>query len=508
MTFQKNPDLCFYTQRPELAEGIRKTLQHMYPQSSLKVMGKAEEFQVEKSDVYLIDTLASPNGHLEHLLDLLAEMPVLLIVPSLAASHPYREFITGRREMITVEDLGSMAMMNAIHHLVERQQLHEQLIKTAHRMKEMSIRDELTHLLNHRHFHDILQQEVKKANRYRRPLSIAIIELKHFEEVKKKLGHHQSEELLRKGAQLLEKTVRDVDTLSRYSDHLFAVIFPESDEEAAVRASKRIIAAFSGEAHLVISIGVAELGQKETIEELIAKSTEALKIARRDQTHSLCTLSDLLQCQKTLSENRQLLSSLKEEAQKISQEAMQKYFHALITALSEIPLQRQLLVAHAERVSFFAERLAAKIGVSPQELGVIHRAGLLHDIGKLLLSSDLIAKKDPISSAERQLLHQHPLFAAEILQDIPFLEKEREAIKHHHERFDGNGYPDSLHGDEIPKSARILAIAESWDAMTSPQPYRETPLSLDKALEELSQGSGTQFDPELAGVFQTLITGE
>jgi putative nucleotidyltransferase with HDIG domain len=148
----------------------------------------------------------------------------------------------------------------------------------------------------------------------------------------------------------------------------------------------------------------------------------------------------------------------------------------------------------------YSAEIAKFLHLSESDVEVVYYAGLLHDIGKIGIRDDIIIKTDELTSKEYELLRRHPEVGVNILSDIRFLEKEIPIILHHHERFDGKGYPHGLQGREIPLGARILAVADAFDAMTEGRTYQNK-VPWKKALEEIKKGSGTQFAPEIVDAF-------
>lgn len=153
---------------------------------------------------------------------------------------------------------------------------------------------------------------------------------------------------------------------------------------------------------------------------------------------------------------------------------------------------------HLQRMSLYSRALAEKIGLSEEDAEVIELAAPLHDIGKIGIPDSILLKKGPLDNQELKAMRKHPLIGYEILQDSPskYLQKGCEIALAHHERFDGKGYPFELKGQEIPLSARIVAVADVFDALTSVRPYKEA-WDIDKALEYVRQESGKHFDPEI-----------
>ena len=158
---------------------------------------------------------------------------------------------------------------------------------------------------------------------------------------------------------------------------------------------------------------------------------------------------------------------------------------------------------HAERVAAYGLEIAAAYGMSLGDKPEIEFGFLLHDVGKVAVPDAILFKPGPLTEAERLVMQQHPVTGSEIVRDIDFLGAARDVIRSHHERWDGNGYPDGLPGDAIPAYARVFAVADTLDALTTRRPYRE-PSSIVKARAIIESGSGTHFDPEIIAAFGTL----
>jgi len=183
----------------------------------------------------------------------------------------------------------------------------------------------------------------------------------------------------------------------------------------------------------------------------------------------------------------------------------QRTYYETIRALAEALEARDAYTrGHSERVTRYAMAIAQELGLPPDALKVIEHAGLLHDIGKIGISDTILNKPTKLSAADRKIIEHHPLFGDTILGPIKFLHQVQIVVKHHHERYDGTGYPDKLAGEDIPLSARIVCVADSFDAMTSDRPYRPA-LHRVTAVAELEKNKGGQFDPKLVDVFVGLL---
>lgn len=177
-------------------------------------------------------------------------------------------------------------------------------------------------------------------------------------------------------------------------------------------------------------------------------------------------------------------------------DTMRETLHALICA---IEARDRYTLKHSLRVTDYAIRIAAMIGCSREETDILRSAGILHDIGKIGVSDTILLKTGILSAAETAIVHQHPVIGENILRPLGFLPRERHIIRYHHERFDGSGYPEGLHGNDIPVLSRIIAVADSYDAMTTDRPYRQA-MQQGEALQEL-RTSAKQFDPLVIEAF-------
>jgi len=159
---------------------------------------------------------------------------------------------------------------------------------------------------------------------------------------------------------------------------------------------------------------------------------------------------------------------------------------------------------HSARVSGFALKIGRAMGLCQDELDSLERAALLHDIGSIYIPDHVWRKEGPLTAEEQSLVRQHPVLGAEIIDSVNSFKQETKAILHHHERYDGTGYPYGLKGLAIPLESRILAVADAFDAMTSERPYRSE-LNMRDALEELYSNAGSQFDPRVVESFLMVL---
>ncbi len=176
------------------------------------------------------------------------------------------------------------------------------------------------------------------------------------------------------------------------------------------------------------------------------------------------------------------------------------FISTLQSIASAVDLNDAYASGHSTRVAGFAVKIGKAMGLTGGELTSLERAALFHDIGKLWVPDYILLKEAPLTSEEQAVVRKHPVIGAEILDSAKFNSNEMAAVLHHHERFDGTGYPYGLKGLSIPLEARIMAVADAFDAMTSERSYRSAML-MREALEELYSNAGTQFDPRVIEAF-------
>ena len=186
-------------------------------------------------------------------------------------------------------------------------------------------------------------------------------------------------------------------------------------------------------------------------------------------------------------------------------ESLQETYLATMKSLATVIEAKDMTTrGHLDRTVSYGLALARRIDPALAESPTLGYGFFLHDIGKVGIPEHILCKAGPLSVDEWTVMRNHPIIGAQIVAPIAFLSDAVELIRHHHERFDGSGYPDGLAGEEIPLAARIFAVADSFDAMTSDRPYRKT-IGLGPALQEIRTGSGTQFDPDVVRVFVGMV---
>ena len=409
------------------------------------------------------------------------------------------------------EDQLASAMSDLKFALASEKVLLDELDKRNKELIELSITDGLTGLYNHRFIQERFEFEFKRIKRYGGHLSCMMIDIDHFKSVNDTYGHQFGDYVLREiGGIILQKS-REVDICARYGGEEF-MILTNVVLEFAMKFATKLHAAVETYpftfndtvVHITVSIGLSEYTDDlKTRHELIERADEALYQAKGDGRNLIRIWketggkSDLGMDHFSVQELKTKLLSLSQQMRA----SYMEYTNALVTAIdAKDPYTKE----HSQNVTNYAVAIAKAFRLPDNEVEIVKYASLLHDIGKISISHEILSKTTPLSSEEYLLLQKHPVIGVTILKDIKFLEKEIPIILHHHERFDGKGYPQGLMGREIPLGARIIAVADAYDAMTSGRGYKDK-LDMAAAIAELKAGSGTQFAPDIVERFVALL---
>jgi diguanylate cyclase (GGDEF)-like protein len=354
--------------------------------------------------------------------------------------------------------------------------------------------DELTGLPNHHAFRDRLDEEVARARRHERPLTIAIVDVDRFGELADAVGAEAGEQALVEIAGLLRSAVRDEDVVARLGADEFGVAFLESDRATALVAAERARQAVAATPlrhgiRLTVSLGLCDLEAAPSADELLRRADAALfwsKEHGRDRSwvYDPSVVRDLaVYARRRDLEKEHGLSGLRALARAID---------------AKDPATRE----HSERVAALAARLAVERGWEPACVERLREAGALHDVGKIGVPDAVLLKPDRLDRSEMALMREHAALGARIVGDV-LDEVQVHWIAAHHERPDGRGYPNGLTGADIPEGAALLALADAWDSMVSARLY-SPPRAIQDALEEIRSLAGRQFTVEAVEALEAL----
>ncbi len=382
------------------------------------------------------------------------------------------------------------AILRMTHRLVEKERDRATAISLDRQAKlqEIASIDDLTQLQNRRFFYERLQEELEKAERSRKQLSIVMIDVDDLKAINDDFGHQVGDVILHQFARTLNLTAEPSYVTARLGGDEFAVIMPNADrreaDEMAWRIWDRLAEApvwENGHAsiYLGVSIGIGGYPWGGTdLEEIIHWADANLyanKLERKGFDRG-----------RTVDGDNRLSSAVVE---------------VLSTALD---IRDKMTHRHARRVARMAAAVAKEMGLNEQQVLEIEYAAALHDIGKIGVADSILRKAAPLDDEEWKDMRRHSELGYEILNGIDFLRDAAEIVWAHHERYDGEGYPRGLSGEEIPLGARVFGVVDAYDAMTSRRPYRQA-MSREQACIEIARNAGTQFDPTVVESFLVMI---
>ncbi len=357
--------------------------------------------------------------------------------------------------------------------------------------------DELTGLLNRRSLDEVITSEIGRHSRYGGVFSLIIFDLDFFKAYNDNYGHLTGDKLLKKIGSIMKQAIRSADQTFRYGGDEFAILLPQTTIEAAYQVAERVRKRVASEGKsgyipVTASLGLASWpadGIEANV--IIAAADAALYHAKRNGGNQSYRASGAM----LLPEDSVAGQQVNKESEALST------IYALAAA---VDARDHYTRSHSEKVSKYTIVIAEAMNLDPLEINKLSTCALLHDIGKIGISDETLGKQTKLTAEEWREIKVHPQLGASIVGRVRHLAHCIPGILHHHERYDGSGYPEGLKGEEIPLEARILAIADAFAAMTSERPFSKT-LSYEEALEEIKQGVGKQFDPKLAEVFLSVV---
>jgi diguanylate cyclase (GGDEF)-like protein len=405
----------------------------------------------------------------------------------------------------TLADLLATALHNAFHY---------------QKLQQQSITDGLTGIKTRRFFWEALSAEWKRASRSGRPFSVVLIDLDKFKEVNDSMGHFEGDLVLARVGRLLEQKSRQSNVVARYGGDEFIVLMPDTGPEQAQVLAERLrqwVAAdpMLSEHHVTGSFGVASFPMHGfSIEDIIRVADAGMYVSKRSGGNMVSTAQEFVEGEEFARQRQQISAYIEGflQRERSGPEDLEELTSTLrklcggeedgniavlkesIESLSRAAESRELRTAgHGDLVARYTEVIARALGLSSEETTDLVYAARVHDVGKIFIPEQILNRSGPLGDDEFQLVRMHAQVGAEIVATIPHSVMMREAIEHHHQRFDGSGYPGGLKGEAIPLWARIIGLTDAYANMVTEQSISaaRTP---DQALDELAHMSGTRFD--------------
>jgi diguanylate cyclase (GGDEF)-like protein/putative nucleotidyltransferase with HDIG domain len=347
-----------------------------------------------------------------------------------------------------------------------------------HASTQEATTDSLTGLYNMRELHKRLEAAFARADRSTASISLLLIDFDFFKSVNDELGHQHGDLVLQLGARIARGAARAQDSVARYGGDELAILAADTSAVGAQRLAYRIVDAVHAAAvattagkSLTFSVGVATYPEDAlTAQELVAAADQALYLAKREGKDRACTFPQLVTELELADGN--LTAMLADAGPQV-----------VVAAAHAVDHRNPMTQGHSSRVTSIAEAVGQRVGLLPGKLEELRMAAFLHDVGHMTLGADAQSFEMPGHAEEGERIVAAAKFSPEIAS----------AVRHHHERWDGQGKPDGAAGEQIPLAARILAVAEGYEAMTAGRGCER--LTVPAALEQLRAGSGSEFDP-------------
>jgi len=388
------------------------------------------------------------------------------------------------------------------------------------KLQQQSITDGLTGIKTRRFFWEALSAEWKRASRSGRPFSVVLIDLDKFKEVNDTMGHFEGDLVLARVGRLLEQKSRQSNVVARYGGDEFIILMPETGAEQAQVLAERlrqwmVADPMLSEHHITGSFGVASFPTHGfSIEDIIRVADAGMYVSKRSGGNRVSAAEEFSAGEEFAAQRQQISSYIEgflqrehngpEHLEELAamlvkfcggeEDCNVALLKESIEVLSRAAESRELHTpGHGDMVARYTEILARALHLAPEETADLVYAARIHDVGKIFVPERILNKPGPLTDDEFFLVRMHARVGAEIAGILPNSAMMRLAIEHHHQRFDGTGYPDGAKGEQIPLWARIIALADAYANMLTEQSIAaaRTP---EQALDELSKMSGTGFD--------------
>ncbi len=420
--------------------------------------------------------------------------------------------------------------------------LHNAL--TFQKAQEQAITDGLTGVKTHRFFMEGLSAEWKRSTRAGRAFSLVLMDLDRFKFVNDFYGHLEGDLVLQRVGHILEQNCRRSDVVARYGGDEFVILMPETNMEHARQLAMKLRGWVSAdpllrEKNITASFGIASFPLHGSIpQELIQVADASMYLSKHQGGNAVSTADhfdpnearkwkrDVLEAYLGVTLKRlfatgpdafeEIYQRLKQFTESLApsegvaavtapipdgpQSLPQAVLDTVTSLAFAIDAKDHYTQGHSQKVSAYAALIAEALGMNDAEVDEIRLAGILHDIGKVAIPETILNKAGSLNPDEWETMKSHVHFGARILEPLVPLARVRGMIRHHHEFFDGSGYPDAISGDKIPLGARILAIADAYDTITSDRTYKKARPAAE-ALAELERCSNAQFDAKIVALF-------
>mgnify|MGYP003392455718 CR=1 FL=1 len=400
---------------------------------------------------------------------------------------------------------------------LEKSILNRELIKTNQKLKSASLIDSHTGLYNYRYLQEVIEAEFQQARRYAQNLALIMLDVDYFKSINDVYGVAFGDLVLKQLAKQLKRMVRRYDILVRYSGEEFIIISPGLDRNLAFNMAQRLLDSlsfinFGNKKHSVklkLSFSVISFPNDRANNgmDLVNLANKVLnKVKESGGNRAYCTLDMKGPLKKGMEKISKPLGvkTLKNTISKLNKQTKQGLTESIFAFAKTLELKDHYTGEHVENTVHFATEIAKELDLPKEDIELIKQAAMLHDLGKIGISESILLKKGKLTKKEFEEIKKHPQIGADIIRPIQFLHALIPFIFYHHERWDGRGYPSGVKGEDIPLGARIIAIADVYQALISDRPYHVA-FSKATAIAMIKKASGRQFDPRIVNAFLKII---
>lgn len=383
---------------------------------------------------------------------------------------------------------------------------------------DLSVRDELTGLYSHGYLFERVVREFSTASRYNYPLSCVMLDIDGFSKINEDFGYFAGERLLKEAATLLFENCRMSDFIARYAGKNFCMVLPHSGYEGAKELALRLKSLFSNhiflaEEHdirITICVGVSSFPSDPIQQrgDMIQFADEALQFAKTLGRNRINLYKDVALTPRTknadmppLKVSEEKVNEFQKRMNEINQNFQKSFSEACKALVLALENKDKHTVGHSASTANYSVLTAQAMGMNREECEMVRVGTLLHDIGKICVPDSILLKPGRLTLAEFEVMKQHTTLGYQMLKPFRFLKEESLVVLHHHEWFNGEGYPSRLKGDEIPIAARIASVVDSYDTIRSAGARYKRTSTVEDTVNELIACSGTQFDPKVVQAF-------
>lgn len=417
--------------------------------------------------------------------------------------------------------MGSMFIGNdvterkAVEH--EREALAKELTRSNKRLSQLALKDPQTGLHNHHYLTEVIESEFYRAKRYVHPLSVIMVDVDYFRSVNDLYGHEFGDMVLKQFAHQLKKMVRRYDIVVRFGGEEFIILSSGADRSRTLALAQRLLDAlciynFGNKKHSVklrMSMAVASYPD-DSIEagmDLIYLAEKILDKVKEAGGNKVYSSIDLKNGRRPEVREPTDIQYLKKKISRLTKRGRQSLMESIFAFAKTIELRDHYTGEHADSTVHYSTQIARAIKMNQEDIDRVRQAAILHDLGKVGITDNILLKKSKLTKKEFEEIKKHPQIGADIIRPIHFMQEIIPLILYHHEKWDGTGYPVGIKGAAIPLGARIISIADVYQALTSDRPYRKA-FSKKEAMKILKENSGKQFDPKIVKVFLKILKSE